>query len=99
MRKRYPVVSFDLDQTLIFHTNDTKQAFVLSRLNELGYPATDKTYRTVMPLAREAYDVLGYRYAQNMAQLRHEYVRFILEGAWLRGSSHHPGGRRLLSSV
>jgi putative hydrolase of the HAD superfamily len=80
MRKRYPAVSFDLDRTLIFHARDTKRAQVVARLNALGYAATGTGYRSATLLAREFYDVLGYQYAQNPAQLRYDYVRVVLEG-------------------
>jgi len=79
MQLRYPIVSFDLDLTLIFHVKSNRQEQVVAMLNRRGYPTTLDDYRAALHIAREFYDVLGYQYAQDPALLRFEYVRLVLE--------------------
>jgi FMN phosphatase YigB (HAD superfamily) len=79
MPVRYPVVSFDLDRTLIFHAKGSKQEEVVGLLNRQGVAATVGGYRQAAQVAREFYDVLGYSYGGDAVQLRSDYVRLIVE--------------------
>lgn len=79
MAVHYPVVSFDLDRTLIFHAKASKQEEVVRLLNRQGVAVTVGSYRQAAHLAREFYDVLGYSYGGDATQLRYEYVRLIVE--------------------
>jgi FMN phosphatase YigB (HAD superfamily) len=75
----FKVISFDLDRTLIFHAKGAKHEQVVAMLAAQGYPTTVEAYQAATHLAREFYDVLGYRYANDPAALRTKYVQLALE--------------------
>lgn len=77
--QHYQVVSFDLDRTLIFHAKGAKQEQVVELLGQRGYQVNMAAYRTAIQVAREFYDVLGYRFADAPVALRTKYVRIVLE--------------------
>lgn len=77
--RRYRVISFDLDRTLIFHAKGSKHEQVVAMLAGLGYPTTITAFQSATHVAREFYDVLGYQFADAPADLRTKYVQVVLE--------------------
>ena len=75
----YQLISFDLDRTLIFHAKGAKHDEAVALLAELGFPTTVAAYQSATHVAREFYDVLGYRYADDPTALRAKYVQLVLE--------------------
>ena len=63
--QRHQLISFDLDRTLIFHAKGAKHDEVVAMLAGLGFPTTVAAYQSATYVAREFYDVLGYRYADD----------------------------------